>query len=74
MISGVPVPQTTCSLAPSILLNCTLTLATFLCVALDPIGRLAIVAALLQPQQRNATNDGSVVTIDDAAKIGRAHV
>ena len=66
MISGVPVPQTTCSLAPSILLNCTLTFATFLRVALDPIGRLAVVMAFLEPHLRDSTDDRTVVTVDSA--------
>ena len=65
-MSGVPRSQATNLLASPVLLNCTLTFATFLRVALDPIGRLAVVMAFLEPHLRDSADDRTVVTVDSA--------
>ena len=44
------------SLATSVLLDCALALTALLRVALDPVGGLRIVPALLRPEFRDATD------------------
>lgn len=43
-------------------------MGTLLRVALDPIGRLAVVAALLQPHLRDVTHDWSMIALHGATK------
>ena len=56
------------ALAPAVLLDRALALGTLLRIALDPVCRLAVVAALFQPERRHAADDGSVVAVDRAAE------
>jgi len=55
-------------LATTVLLDSTLTLATFLGIAFDPVCRFAIIAALLQPHPCDSTQHRSMVAIDVATK------
>jgi hypothetical protein len=55
-------------LATTILLDGTLTFATFLGIAFDPVCRFAIIAALLQPHPCDSTQYRSMVAVDVATK------
>jgi len=54
--------------APAVLLNRALALAALLGITLDPVRRLAVILALLQPQLRNRAHDRPVIALDGAAK------
>ena len=54
--------------AAPVLLDRALALAALLRVALDPVRRLAVVAALLQPHLRDRTHDRPMVRVNRAAE------
>lgn len=55
-------------LAPSILLDRALTLATLLSIALDPVCSFTVILTFLKPELCNGANDRSMVTVDMAAE------
>jgi len=55
-------------LAATILLNGALTFATLLRIAFDPVCRLAVITALLQPHPGDSTQYRSMVAVDVATK------
>lgn len=54
--------------ATSVLLDRTLTMTTFLSIALDPISSLAVISTFLQPHPRNRADYGAVVALDRTSK------
>jgi len=55
-------------IATTVLLNGALTFATLFRIAFDPVCRLAVIAALLQPHLRDITQYRSMVAVDVATK------
>lgn len=55
-------------LATTILLDSTLTFATFLGIAFDPVCRFTVITALLQPHLCDCTQHRSMVAVDVATK------
>lgn len=49
------------SLASSILLDSGVALVTLLCIGRDPVGRLAVIGALLEPELGDPADDRPVV-------------
>ena len=58
-------------LATSVLLDGALALAALLRVALDPVRRLAVIAAFLQPELCHGANEWPVVAVDCASEAER---
>ena len=56
------------SLATTVFLYSALTFGALFGIGLDPVCRLAIVLAFLQPQLGNSTQDGSMIRVDVATK------